>query len=259
MKDTESFNKDKYAKQLQLMGYMKQEDQINAQAAQRDIANKRADESLRMQGEGLDLRKEAQKANIQSDKDRLAETKRQFDENMKFNKQQLTAKNAAEAVKNTQRDEKGNVLLFTDSGEQVASLNPSKVSKAFAMIQKDFEDSADLDSSELKRAIDLLKPSLGGGLSKASMEHLVQKYWNNSPKAIEFLGLKTKEQSNKKAPVDQSTLPPFLRNSANKPTEALIQTNNIPTQDKQSTQQTTQQVNSNSDKRSWWEKAVNMG
>jgi len=207
-KDTEAFNDKKYAEQLRLMGYMKQEEGIKAQAEQNVIANARADAGLDIQKQNLALRQAGdvraqadQEASAKLDQAKFKEDQRQFDETQKFNKEKLTAENMAEMLANVQKDEKGNLKLFTNTGEEVASLDASKVNKAFAMIQEDYGD-----SPELQKDITLLKAQFGEGLSKDARAFLVAKHWNNSGKAKKFLKLGESEQQK---PIDQSNRPSF--------------------------------------------------
>ena len=235
-KDSKAFEKDKYFKQLQLMGLIDKEDDKTAAAEQTalvntraDAASKRADESLGIQKETFGLRKEAQKEDIVAKKASTGLAREEFEERKSQFKQKMTAANVVEMVKNIQRDEKGNVLLYGDTDEgHVASLNESKVKRAFGLLLEDYGD-----STELQEDLAMMKPAFGEGLSKGSIELLVQRHWDKSPKIIKFLGLGKPDPdfsgakvtgavgntttSGDQGEVDESSLPPFLRRNLTEP------------------------------------------
>lgn len=202
MKDTEAFDREKSLNLRVLAGLITQEE-ANAEAAayrnetlglakNRDL---RDAETLKLNQEKDRRASVAQGEATKLGQDKLKEDQRQFNLTQSAKKEEITAKNAAEMVKNVQKDEKGNLGLFTDTGKKVASLDESMVNKAFAMIQEDYGDSPALQDD-----ITLLKAQFGEGLSKDARAFLVTKHWNNSPKAKKFLQLDKSETADFPAP-----------------------------------------------------------
>jgi len=227
-KDTQSFEHEKLIEQYKLLGYIKEEEKDEAAAEQQGIVNARAEENMLyakkrdeaaveqqgivnaradaaevragksldlrergvdLQEKGLDLRETAQKEDIVAQKARTGLEREKFEEGKFQFREELTADNVKQLAAQVARDEKGNLMLYGASSEEsVATLDASKVKRAFSLLLEDYGDSA-----ELQKDLAMMKPAFGEGLSKGNIELLVARHWDKSPKVKKFLQLDTDE------------------------------------------------------------------